>query len=258
MATENDWDENVISTFLTESKTTEHAVDLTRSGGKLLYVTQDLSIDKIASQTDALFSWLGTPADFTLILFMRDDPRHITATTWPSRRSVNGGFTSPGSNTIVVYRAEEWDRVLIHEVIHALHWDWEVPSDPMPCWGLGPQARLAPHLFEAWTELYAEWLFCGWHNKSWSAQCDWMKTQAIQILARAPRVWNENTNIFAYYILKAALAPHIAFLWTLQNGMSDTIRTHVLCNLVEPALTELRRLAATTTPVALSLRMTHP
>lgn len=234
------------------------AYDLT-NGGKLLFVAQDHTEGpRIAKDTNGLFSWLGTPPGFTLILFWRDDPRHIAANEWPSRTTVNGGYTHSGSNTIIVYRQEEWDRVLIHETIHALQWDWEVPPIPQPCWGLGGNARLAPHLFEAWTELYAEWLWCGWHNKSWNTQMLWSRSQALQILKRAPPVWEENTNIFAYYILKIALAPHIGFLWTLQNGMTREERSHVLCTIVGPTLTQLRRDAAHISLDDISMRMTAP
>jgi len=236
-------------------------VDLT-SGGKLLFVTQDITaVVNIASETNALFTWLGTPPGFTLILFWRDDPRNIDAGEWPSRRSVNGGYTYPGSNTIIVYRQEEWDRVLLHESIHAMKWDWDIPATPMPCWGLGENAVLAPHLFEAWTELYAEWLWCAWHNKSWDDQYLWMQAQALQILCRADRSlypWNENTNIFAYYILKTALAPHIGFLWSLQNGMTAEIRSYVLCDLVAAPLASLRHTALSVVPETTSMRMTRP
>ncbi len=254
----SDWDEDQIGVFLSQPSTSQHAVDLPR-GGKLLFVTQDTStITAIAQQTDSLFSWLGTPPGFTLILFWRDDPRNIRYDEWPNRRSVNGGYTYPGSNNIIVYRQEEWDRVLLHETIHAMKWDWDVPATPLPCWGLGENAKLAPHLFEAWTELYAEWLWCGWHNKSWYKQLAWMREQAVQILCRAPPSWRENTNIFAYYVLKAALAPHIAFLWGLQNGMNAEERSHILCDLVAAPLAEMRIVATQTKPKAISMRMTQP
>lgn len=243
---------------MVHEKTTAQAYDLT-DGGKLLFVTQDSSIGPhIAKITNALFNWLGVPAGFTLILFWRDDPRNIASDEWPSRASVNGGYTYSGSNTIIVYRQEEWDRVLLHEAIHALRWDWDVPQSPMRCWGLGPQAQLMPHLFEAWTELYAEWLWCGWHNKSWTRQMAWAHGQALQILARAPQPWKENTNIFAYYILKATLAPHIGFLWTLQNGMTNDERIYVLCTLVEPTLSVMRHDAKKVPLKSISMRMTAP
>jgi hypothetical protein len=227
-----------------------------------LFVTQDSAATAdVALKTNALFTWLGAPPGFTLILYWRDDPRNIAEDEWPARRSVNGGYTYPGSNNIIVYRQEEWDRVLLHESIHAMKWDWDVPATPMPCWGLGANAVLAPHLFEAWTELYAEWLWCAWHDKSWDDQYEWMRTQAHQILGRAARTshpWKENTNVFAYYILKTALAPHIGYLWGLQNGMSPAERSHVLCDLVAAPLADLRRAAQTVPLKAISMRMTRP
>ena len=190
-------------------------------------------------------------------LWWRDDPRHIEADEWPSRRTVNGGWTYSNSNSIVVYRSEEWDRVLIHEVIHAMGWDWKMPTVPPACWKMTKQDTLEPALFEAWTELYAEWLWCGWHNVLWEEQRIWQEKQAIQILARQKDTpWNENTNVFAYYVLKAALAPHLAFLWFFGNGTTDQEKTSVLCGLVTPELDRLRHVAKYVTPTAISLRMT--
>jgi hypothetical protein len=240
---------------------TASAVDLIH-GGKLLFVTQDSSVTPmIAAQTDALFHWLDVPRGFTLILFWRDDPRILKKTSWPDRRTVNGGYTSVGSNVIIVYRQEEWDRVVLHEAIHALEWDWDFGSTPMSCWDLPDRTKLTPFLLEAWTELYAEWLWCGWHNKSWAAQRAWMDEQAIQILARAAhnaKPWSEDTNVFAYYILKAALAPHIAFLWALDKETSEEEKSYVLCDLTTSNLQALRKAAASAISRTLSIRMTRP
>lgn len=242
--------------------TQAQAVDLVRSKGCLLFFTQDpIVTPKIAKEVDALFTWLGTPPGFTLMLFWRDDPRVLEADDWPHKGNVNGGWTMSGNNWIVVYRQEEYERVLLHECIHALEWDWEMPDKPLACWGLGDSAKIMPALFEAWTELYAEWLWCGWHNFSWEIQRKWQDRQAIQILARAATSktsWKEDTNVFAYYVLKAALAPHMAFLWTFQNGVTAEERGRVLCGLATPFLAHLRKVATETKPVALSLCMTCP
>ncbi len=221
-----------------------------------MYTQEPHTITDIAETTDALFTWLGVPRGFTIILFWRHDPRYIDANTWPSKRTVNGGWAVPGSSEITVYRAEEWDRVLLHESIHALEWDWHMPESPLPCWGLGADADVQPALFEAWTELYAEWLWCGWHNVPWEEQRAWQDQQAVQVLCRAPASWKENTNVFAYYVLKAALAPHTGFLWVFGNGSTDDERSAVLCGLVEPEMARLRDVASKTTPVSLSMRMT--
>lgn len=244
--------------FLKNPEVQAMAIDLPRSHSKLLFFTTDLSVvQEVGNNIDGIFVWLGVPRDFTALLFWRDDPRILEADEWPSKTTVNGGWTIPGTNIIIAYRQEEYDRVIIHETIHALHWDWEMPSKPLPCWDLGSSAQTSPHLFEAWTELYAEWLWCGWHNKSWEDQRFHMDDQAIQILARAPTHWKENTNVFAYYVLKAALAPHVAFLWAFRNGSTPEERAHVLCGLATPRLDELRVAAASIKPARISLRMTQ-
>jgi len=216
--------------------------------------TEKTEIEPIASEADALLAWMGTPAGFRVCLWWRDDARKIGAHEWPSRATVNGGWATPGSNAIFIFRSEEWDRVLLHETIHALEWDWKLPK-PMPCWGLEEDDQLAPALFEAWTELYAEWLWCGWHNVPWAEQRAWQDAQATQILARRAQLpkWSENTNVFAYYVLKAAMAPHIALLWAQQQQQPDA---NTLCALVRPELDRLRSMSRETKTEAMSLRMT--
>ena len=223
------------------------------AGGKLLMFTKEPDIiPTIAKEVDALLKWLGTPVGFTVYLWWRDDPRMLQASEWPSKRNVNGGWTVPGTNVVYVYRKEEYDRVLIHETIHAMEWDWKMPDTPLPCWGL-EGGKTMPHLFEAWTELYAEWLWCGWHNVPWETQTQWQEYQATQILSRANKPWIENTNVFAYYVLKAALAPHIEFLWVFGNGITEEERYGVLCRLTSPELERLRKI--TVVPEPMSLRM---
>jgi hypothetical protein len=220
------------------------------------------TIPSLARSVDALLYWLlGAAAKgFRVHLWWRDDPRLLGADEWPSRRNVNGGFATAGEPEVFVYRREEYDRVILHEVIHACQWDWpHMPTRALECWNLGAHAQLAPHLFEAWTELYAEWLWCGWHNMPWSRQRTWMNAQATQILARSDAArWAENTNVFAYYVLKAALAPHIDFLWTCGQSCTAAERMYILCTLAGPGLAHLRLRAAATVPHAISLRMTSP
>jgi len=241
-----------------ESETEELAFDLPKERCLLLLTQDPVEASRIASEVHALLEWVGAPTGFTVHLWWRHDPRQIKATQWPDKRTVNGGWAIPGQPNVYVYRSEEYDRVLLHETIHAMEWDWQMPEKPLPCWGLGEDASVQPALFEAWTELYAEWLWCGWHNQPWDLQREWQDYQATQILARAPPRWTENTNIFAYYILKAALAPHIAFLWVFGNGITEAERQSVLCQLVEPELLRLRTEAVMVEPEALSMCMTKP
>ncbi len=211
----------------------------------------------IAATCGKLWDWLGVIRPFTLVLWWRNDPRKIAADEWPSRLTVNGGWTMQNSSVIFVYRSEEWDRVFLHEMIHALGWDWEMPAKPFACWEFPTGSQLTPALFEAWTELYAEWLWCVWNFSdygAWKRQRAWQERQALEILARAQQrggPWRENTSVWAYYVLKAALAPHISH-FLLHGRGSDAD----LCRLSVPALTELAKKALRVRPRAISLRMT--
>jgi hypothetical protein len=253
-----DWSGGTITKFMAAPETRALDIKLPKSGGRLiLFAGPESNIDAVARNVDGILAWMGVPAKFTVHLWLQQWLRQIRTDEWPGRLSVNGGFATPGIPEIFVYREEEYDRVVIHEIIHAMKWDWKMQETPLPCWGI--QGRMMPHLFEAWTELYAEWLWCGWHNVNWEVQMRWQQLQATQILARhtrSGRNWNEDTNVFAYYILKAALAPHISFLWTFGNGSVESERIYVLCRLVKSNLDILNNIAARTVPTYLSMRMT--
>ncbi len=259
---ESTWDEGIIRDFVGNPEVHGTAWDIGPHMVLFFGTSQDTAqAREVVATCGKLWNWLGTPRPFTLILWWTDVPRHITATEWPSRKSVNGGWTTQNSSVIHVYRREEWDRVFIHEMIHALGWDWTMPTKPLRCWGLSEDSYTVPALFEAWTELYAEWLWCIWNANeymAWEQQRAWQDRQALQILARqGNRAWKENTSVFAYYVLKAALAPHIAQLLLFGNGATAEEREEVLCRLAAPALAALRRQATSVKPVALSLRMSH-
>jgi hypothetical protein len=254
---ESSWDEGVIHEFM-------------KSGGQLrvwemgahhllFYADrEDLEEGKdIADELQRLLAWLEPPRPFTVYLWWRDDPRQLSANAWPTKREVNGGWTNTGSSEICVYRKEEWDRVVLHEMIHALEWDWTMPHKPLPCWDMEEGSKTTPALFEAWTELLAEWLWCGWHGVSWKEQRVWQDDQAVQLLARiGEEPWREDTNVFAYYVLKAALAPHMAFLWIYGNGQTVAEREKWMCRLPAEPLRRLRKKVAQTRPRSISLCMT--
>ncbi len=238
----------------------EHTVILTRYKHEAALVETE-----IARRSAGLLSWLAPPRPIRIFLWWRHDPRKIRADEWPSRRSVNGGWTSAGSSEICIYRAEEWDRVFLHEMIHALEWDWKMPTTPPDCWRTAP-GTYSPALFEAWTELLAEWFWCGWMSVEhripdlWTKQRAWQREQALQILARthSRSKWSENTSVYAYYILKTVLAEYMPFLWVHQNGNSLSERDRFLCAIVGPQMTLLETQASNISPQPISLRMTIP
>lgn len=254
---ETNWDDGRIARFMDNSSA--YQIDLDSNVRLHLFAEENDNdnLQTIANECNSILQWMQVKSGFTVNLWLLDWPRWIAKDEWPSRSSVNGGWTVKGSNTIFVYRKEEWQRVLIHETIHALGWDWSMPTQPLPCWGFTEKDTLYPHLFEAWTELYAEWLYCGFYNRSWENQRAWQEEQALQILARAHTLpnWKEDTNIFAYYVCKACLAPHIAFLWAFRNGQTEDEFSFVLCGLVKPKLRELENRATQIVQRDISMRM---
>jgi hypothetical protein len=118
-----------------------------------------------------------------------------------------------------VYRREEAHKVLIHESIHALGLDVTEGIDPVRARFEGDlRRRLWPHLGEAFTELYAAWLWsiAGGRTLSdaterWTRQMRCSEQQAALVWARINDAREpEDTNVFAYYVLKWVLMGHLA------------------------------------------------
>ena len=103
--------------------------------------------------------------------------------------------------------------MMLHEMIHALGLD--VPTEaiqaPLASLEVDLGRRLWPHLGEAFTELYAEWLWCVATGRPWAEQLACSQRQAAAIWARIrSSTQDEDTNVFAYYILKWVLMNHAA------------------------------------------------
>jgi hypothetical protein len=145
--------------------------------------------------------------------------RRLPARTVPGRDHINGGWATPGIPEVHVYRREEAHKVLLHEAVHALGLD--VPAallDPIRVEferRLGGR-RLWPHIGEAFTELFAEWLWAiaGARSLSdarrrWAAQRACARRQAAIVWSRIRETdAAEDTNVFAYYVLKFVLMLH--------------------------------------------------
>ena len=252
------WDGGVIAEHMARADVVAQAWDLPH-GCLLLWIPNTPSAlalaPRIALGLEAILAWFRPTRPITTLLWWRDDPRQLGANEWAGRRQVNGGWTVVGSDTICVYRAEEWDRVVFHELIHALEMDALMPEKPLACWGFPAGSRIQPTLFEAWTELLAEWFWCAWWGVPWDKQLAWSRGQALQLLARRSgnTPWREDTSVFAYYVLKAALAPHMERL--LVSGIPQD--ENALCGVTAGTLQELREAAKHVQPGPISLRMSY-
>jgi hypothetical protein len=141
--------------------------------------------------------------------------RVMPANVDPRKEHLNGGWAVPGVLEVHVYRREEAHKVLLHEMIHALSLDVKpVLVEPvLRRFEAEFGRRLWPHLGEAYTELFAEWLWCiaradslGEAAQLWSYQVECSTGQAAMVWARIRDAKeNEDTNVFAYYVLKWVL-----------------------------------------------------
>ena len=189
--------------------------------GHSIHVVSDRSFAELTRDLASGLRLLNWMSQRPVVWYWWDHawPRILPANTVPQQEHLNGGWAVPGVPEVHVYRREEAHKVLLHEAIHALGLD--VPTaliDPVRRQFesvLG--RRLWPHLGEAFTELYAEWLWAiaGANTKKeaierWQAQVKCSERQAGEIWARICDITtDENTNVFAYYVLKWVLMQHL-------------------------------------------------
>ncbi len=184
--------------------------------GHSIHVVSDRDFDGLTGdlrQGLRLMSWMSARP---YVWYWWDQPwvREMPAGVDPGRDHLNGGWAVPGTLEVHVYRREEAHKVMLHESIHALGLD--VPHE-----AVGPvraqfEAALGrplwPHLGEAYTELFAEvlWAIVLGGAKSWSHQVACATRQAAIVWARIYDATNaEDTNVFAYYVLKWVLMQHL-------------------------------------------------
>jgi hypothetical protein len=185
--------------------------------GHTIHVASDRPFHELTEDLQfglRLMSWMSRRP---VVWYWWDQPwtRVMPANEDPQRDHLNGGWAVPGVLEVHVYRREEAHKVLLHEMVHALSLDVKpVLVEPMlRQFEAELGRRLWPHLGEAYTELFAEWLWCiaragsvGEAAQLWSYQVECSTNQAAMIWARIrDATADEDTNVFAYYVLKWVL-----------------------------------------------------
>lgn len=260
------WDNGLISEWVSRSDT---ECLVYTSGPYIMFIwgRKGRSYEAEAQRCFRILEFLGVPPGFTVHWWAIPADRITEAGKFPTRAEVNGGWAYRARPAIWVFREEEWDRVVIHECVHALDWDVHPSEQTIRCMEQTLQGDITDALFEAATELNAEWLWCVIHSpddddegRTWIAQCRWMMSQAAAIILRqGERPWEEDTSVFAYYVLKAALALEMENF--MIGWLSGTLDTEEWCDywrshqkaFYHNAQKDRRSLAS-----AISTRMTNP
>jgi hypothetical protein len=120
-----------------------------------------------------VFQWVGPPRSgqqWRILWFAADMPRLFPDLGVPlGPEHLNGGYTVPCSHeAVVVYRAEEATRVLIHELLHASC------LDPV-----GETLETKEATIETWAELFLVALKAGGSRRRaaalWAEQAQWIR-----------------------------------------------------------------------------------
>lgn len=220
-----------------------------------------LLILRVARRVECLIRMHGMRHHFTFWLLptlqLRKFPRHADVEIAPEH--INGGFTYSHSHsqTIFVFRREEFPKVFLHELLHHAPLDshnrWSTASlqkiynrfrvDTSGC-NHAMQCRstdLRPNeaWIEAWAEIYHLLFLQYEYGLSWSflwkAECKWACVQAKRVLvhqkAQHDGKWREQTHAFSYMVLRAALlwsAPRLLHQRN-QANRSDLAQLMISC-----------------------------
>lgn len=213
-----------------------------------------------------ILRFLGAPTGFCVNWWRIPLDRKLKPVQFPTRAEVNGGWARHNVPEVFIFRLEEWDRVLIHECIHAFNWDVLLNTSVKSCLNNSLGGEINEALFEAATELNAEWLWCVIHSPStdikgatWDSQTNWQQKQAFAILARYDNIWKEDTSVFAYYVLKAVLALDITNF--LLNWLSGSLNMNEWCMIWSTNKDSFMKKALdhkNTIDLTINMRMTNP
>ena len=128
---------------------------------------------------------------------------------------INSGYSFSCGNPyrVGIFRREELERVLIHELIHCLCIDkWFVKKMEHPeRWildyakELGIKVWRENNWIETYTEFIAEVIFCRLFNISEEEQVKYSECKRDMLVRLFSEGWTENTNVFYYFIAKMRL-----------------------------------------------------
>ena len=212
--------------------------------GHTIHIVSDRKFEELTDDIEfgiQLMTWMTTKP-LTWYWWDHNWERTLPAHTIPGKEHINGGWATPGIPEVHVYRREEAHKVLLHESIHALNMDVHMPLNVRQRFHMDLRRQLWPHLGEAFTEFFAEWLWAlagasslSDANVRWTEQRKCSESHAHIVWSRIHNNYeSEDTNVFAYYILKWVLMQHE--LEVLMNSSRSVAKWFEWWKIVKPTL----------------------
>lgn len=151
---------------------------------------------------------------------LRHFPRFASQPIRP--KHINGAYTYTTESVVIVFRAEEFPKVMLHELIHHLPLDTydEWPSDVLrslaEAFGIGSTFPLNPNeaVVEAWAELFHLSFIAYEYNWDFAdlleTECGWAKQQTARILKKQKTMgeWSETTQAYSYIVFRTIFLMH--------------------------------------------------
>jgi len=166
--------------------------------------------------------------DIYLTPFRRMLPKKSSDLLGPM--NVNGGYTYGGchnSNTITIYREEEWFKVLIHELFHNLDLDFSTLNIDrsreklFTIFGIESEYNIYETYCETWARILNVMMSSFLNSENMNSKKNFLsdfnsriKKEQMFTLVQCNKIlklikgqenYKENTNILCYYVLTAAL-----------------------------------------------------
>lgn len=186
-----------------------------------------------------------TISTLDITMYLLDSKRVFDGDTLLDKEEVNGGSCFPTDTTakITVWRKEEILKVTIHELIHALNYDYNSDTPEIVQHYQQKYSIISPKMntFEAYTEIHAElihsYLLAYWTDgptldmfqANVCLEREFSRFQTSKVLSLKNKDMNRETNVCAYYIITTELYDNLAsFLQFCKNTNESMIRmTHL-------------------------------
>lgn len=181
----------------------------------------------------------GTNINPDIYLILQPMKKKITTLNHYTSHNINSGMTD--QSKIVVFRYEEWEKVLIHELLHCVYGHQTFNIRP----NLGDMYKINGKIKtnEAFIESQALIIYCMYVKKMYNKDIFMDEIQfSLYQCSKIGRQFKQETSVFSYFIIKTALLLNTNYYDFLRKGnktkrefkqlVNESIRNPTFINII--------------------------